>query len=166
MKILILLVACGFLSTTIGARSQTPSQDKKAAKIARIKNMIDSRSYVFQAQSVMPLGGRTRQLTSDYEVEVNKESIVSYLPYFGKAYSAPIDPTKGGIEFTSKDFDYSATAAKKDGWDILIKPKDVQDVQQLSLSVSSEGYASLHVMSTSRQPISFSGIIVPKRLKK
>jgi hypothetical protein len=165
MKMLFLLVACGCLST-IGARTQSPSQDKKAAKIARIKNMIDSRSYVFQAQSVQPMGGRTRQLTTDYEVEVNKESIVSYLPYFGKAYSPPVDPTKGGIEFTSKDFNYSAAAAEKDGWNILIKPKDVQDVQQLSLNVSSEGYATLHVMSTSRQPIQFSGIIVPKRLKK
>ncbi len=165
MKILFLLVACGCLSTT-GTRSQTPSQDKKAAKIARIKSMIDSRSYVFQAQRVMPLGGHTRMLTTDYDVEVNPESIVCYLPYFGKAYSPPIDPSKGGIDFTSKNFDYSATAAKKDGWDVLIKPKDVQDVQQLSISVSSEGYATAHVMSTSRQPISFSGIIVPKKPQK
>ena len=139
--------------------AQSTKAEKQAAKTAAIKNMIDSQSYVFKAQSATPMSGRNRQLTSDYDLKVTKDKLVSYLPYFGRAYSAPIDPSQGGIQFTSKDFDYTTTPRKKGGWDIQIKPKDYRDVQQMSLTISEDGYASLQVTSINRQPISFSGYI-------
>lgn len=148
------------------APAQSTKQDKQAAKETEIKNLVDSQSYVFKAQSALPMTGRTRQLTSDYDLKVTKSSIVCYLPYFGRAYSAPIDPSKGGIQFTSKDFDYTVTGRKKGGWDVQIKPKDYRDVQQLSLSISQEGYASLQVTSTNRQMISFNGYITAIKQKK
>jgi hypothetical protein len=70
-----------------------------------------------------------------------------------------MDPGQGGIKFTSKDFDYTATPRTKGGWDVQIKPKDYRDVQQLNLRISEDGYASLQVTSTSRQTISFNGYI-------
>jgi hypothetical protein len=145
--------------------AQSRTEDKKAAKLAAIKNIVESQNYIFKAQSASPMSGRVRQLTSDYDLKVTKESIVSYLPYFGRAYSAPMDPTKGGIQFTSKNFDYTLTPGKKDGWSVLIKPKDYSDVQQMTLTISSTGYASLQVTSTNRQPISFNGIVVAPRSK-
>jgi hypothetical protein len=105
------------------------------------------------------MSGRVRQLTPDYDLKITKSSIVSYLPYFGRAYSAPLDPTQGGIQFTSKDFEYTATPRNKGGWDVLIKPKDYRDVQQMTLTISSTGYATLQVTSINRQPISFNGYI-------
>lgn len=133
-------------------------QDKKDS----IKALIDNQDYVFEARTVMPMGGRTRQLTSIYTLTVTKDSVESYLPYFGRAYFAPIDPSKGGIEFTSKKFDYSAKDQKKGGWLIIIKPDDARDVQQMTLTVSPSGYALLQVTSTNRQAISFNGIIRKK----
>lgn len=148
------------------AAAQSSAADKKAAKQAEIRNMVESQNYVFKAQSAMPMAGRTRQLTSDYDLKIAKESIISYLPYFGRAYSAPIDPSKGGIQFTSKNFDYTMTPGKKDGWNVLIKPKDVSDVQQMNLSISSAGYANLQVTSTNRQPITFNGVVAAPKAKK
>lgn len=135
-------------------------------KATVIKNLIDSQNYVFKAQSAMPMSGRTRQLTSDYDVKVTKIQVVSYLPYFGRTYTAPINPSDGGIQFTSKDFDYTVSPRKKGGWDIQIKPKDYRDVQQFSLSVSQNGYATLQVTSTNRQAISFNGYITAIKTKK
>jgi len=161
MKLILALL----LVTPFVTSAQSKTEDKKAAKLAAIKNMVESQNYIFKAQSASPMGGRVRQLTSDYDVKVTKENIVSYLPYFGRAYSAPIDPTKGGIQFTSKNFDYTLTPGKKDGWSALIKPKDYSDVQQMTLTISSTGYASLQVTSTNRQPISFNGTVVAPRSK-
>ncbi|HEX9508930.1 MAG TPA: DUF4251 domain-containing protein [Puia sp.] len=148
--------------------AQSTKADKQAEKAAGIKNLVDSQNFVFKAQSAMPMSGRTRQLTSDYDLKVTKDQIVSYLPYFGRAYTAPIDPSQGGIQFTSKDFDYTVEARKKGGWDVQIKPKDYRDVQQMSLSISENGYATLQVTSTNRQAISFYGYItaIPTRKKK
>jgi hypothetical protein len=146
--------------------AHTNAQDTKQDKQAAIKNIVDSQNYVFVAQTALPLSGRTRQLTSDYDLKITKTSIVSYLPYFGRAYQAPIDPTKNSLDFTSKDFDYTSTPGKKGGWNVTIKPRDNRDVQQMNLSISSSGYGTLQVTSTNRQPISFNGYIRAPRVKK
>lgn len=162
----ILIFTLALFSLPALVHAQDTKQNKQAAKEASIKSLVDSQNYVFVAQSALPLSGRTRQLTSDYDVKVTKASIISYLPYFGRAYQAPIDPTQGGIQFTSKDFEYTATPGKKGGWDIKIKPKDNKDIQQLTLGISASGYGSLQVLSTNRQPISFNGYIKAPRVKK
>jgi hypothetical protein len=152
------------LAGSLAVHAQDTKKDKDAEKIVQVRNLVDSQNYIFIAQSASPMSGRLRQLTPDYDLKITKSSIVSYLPYFGRAYTAPLDPSKGGIQFTSKDFEYTATPRAKGGWDVLIKPKDYRDVQQMSLNISSTGYATLQVTSTSRQPISFNGYIrAPKK---
>lgn len=136
--------------------------DKKAA----IGELVKSRQFVFKAQSASPTSGRTRQLTSEYGLWVKKDTVVSALPYFGRAYSAPVDPTSGGINFTSTDFEYTETEGKKGGWQIEIKPKDNRDVQQMSLSISTSGYGTLQVRSNNRQNISFYGYVDKPGKKK
>jgi len=153
------LLLASLLLGSLAAHTQDTKKDKDAEKIAQVKNLVDSQNYVFVAQSASPMSGRLRQLTPDYDLKVSKSSIVSYLPYFGRAYTAPLDPTQGGIQFTTKDFEYTATPRNKGGWDVLIKPKGYRDVQQMSLTISSTGYATLQVTSTNRQPISFNGYI-------
>lgn len=158
----LLLVLAGFLPVAAQSKVQV-----KVSKGEKIKQLVANRNYIFQAQSVFPMGGRTRQIAGDgYEVSVSKDTVNSYLPYFGRAYSAPLDPSKGGIQFLSKQFKYTEKPNKRGGWDITIEPQDVRDVQQLIFSISEDGYASLQVTNTNRQPISFNGIITEKRSRK
>lgn len=162
IPVLLLLLILG-----AGSFAQTSVKPKESEKAKKIKELISSRNYVFQAQTVFPMSGRTRQIAGEgYDVSVSKDTVNSYLPYFGRAFSAPIDPSKGGIQFISKSFEYTEAPGKKGGWDITIKPKDIRDVQQLFFSVSEDGYASLQVTSTNRQAISFNGVIVEKRVRK
>src|SRR5438105_11782972 len=72
------------------------SQNKKD-KQAEIKNAVESKNYVFKAQTALPTSGRIRQLTSDYDLRVTGDTVVSYLPYFGRAYTAPTDPTQSPL---------------------------------------------------------------------
>jgi hypothetical protein len=99
-----------------------------------------------------------RQLTSEYDLKVNGDSLTAYLPYFGRAYVAPIDPAKGGIQFTSEQSNYTLKM-KKNSFEITIVPKNIQEVRQLFLSVSSNGNARLQVISNTRDPISFNGYV-------
>ena len=125
---------------------------------ATVKNLVDSKSFIFKAQTVLPMGGASRQLTPDYDLKLFGDSMVAYLPYFGRAYG-PINPNEGGIKFTSTDFEYNAKPKKKGGWEVSINPKDAKDVRQLFLSISSNGYASLQITSNNRQTISYHGYI-------
>lgn len=148
----------GVLITATACVSSSSAQDKDSA----IKAMVDAKRYVFIAQNATPMGGRLVQLTSDYDLKIRPDSVISYLPYYGRSYSAPLDPSQSGIQFTSTDFEYTQKPRKKGGWDILIKPKDVRDPRQLSLTVSESGNATLQVVSNDRQAISFSGYIAAK----
>ncbi|SFD90551.1 protein of unknown function [Chitinophaga sp. CF118] len=160
-------ISTGLITLILLSSSGLHAQKKDDLKKEAIEQMVTSHNYVFKAQTVLPTGAvPNRQLTAEYDLQVSPDTIICYLPYFGRAYTAPMDPTKGGIKFTSTKFDYKETQRKKGGWDILIKPHDTQDASQLSLSISSTGYASLQVISNNRQPISFSGYIDKKKIKK
>jgi len=143
----------------IHATAQNTVSDKQS-KETIIKTLIDSKNYVFTAKSVHPQSSSIRHLTSEYDMKVMGDSLVTYLPYFGRAYSAPVN-SQGGIQFTSTDFNYAIESKRKE-WVITIKPKSV-DVRELILRVYKNGSASLMVNSTNRQSISFNGVIEARR---
>jgi hypothetical protein len=128
-------------------------------KTTAIKNLVESKNYIFRAQTAMPQSGQVRNLTSIYDLKITAGSLISDLPYFGRAY-APVDPNEGGIVFTSRDFAYTTQPKKKGGWEISIKPNDITtDVKQMWLTITVDGYATLRVIGNNRNPISFSGQI-------
>jgi hypothetical protein len=135
------------------------NSDKEDAKKMVIKNMIDSQHFVFEAQSVLSFRGRFRNLTSPYNVTVQKDSMVSSLPYFGRAYNPPMNPSDIGLDFTSTNFSYVVSPQKKNGWNVTIKPKDKTEIRQYVFTIFDNGKASLQVQSTSRDPISFNGYV-------
>jgi len=158
-------VSTAFLLLFLVQGCSTLAQSSKNDKKDTVKSMIDSKSYVFKADYVIPMRGTSRSLTSDYDLVVSRDTITAYLPFFGRAYSAPIDPTQGGIKFTSTDFDYQSKEKKKGGWQVTIEPKDANDVRQLMLEISDNGYASLRITSNNREAISFNGYIKERNQK-
>jgi len=152
--ILLLIVSIG----SAAANAQKPS--KKELKKAAIRNDIESKRYTFIANNAIPMGGSSRQLTSEYDLKITPDSVISFLPYFGVAhFDVPYGSTDLGIKFTSTKFDYKATQNKKGGWQIIIKPKDVKNLQSMILYISSDGYGSLAVNSINRDNISFDGYL-------
>src|SRR5436189_3589680 len=81
-----------------------------------IQQAIETKNFIFKAESVTPQRGRMRQLAPEYDVVVRPDTIISFLPYYGRAYSAPINPSEGGIQFTSTNFDYVISQKKKSRW--------------------------------------------------
>ena len=156
-----LLILLSSLSFLVGAEGQTKQADKESAT----RDLVESKRFVFTVQSISPLRGGSRQATSTWDLTIKPDSLVSYLPYFGRAFAASMDPTQNGLNFTSTDFQYSMQRAKKNGWNITILPKDANDVQKMTLSIGSTGYGTLQVVSNNRDPISFYGYIGAARQK-
>ncbi|MBV8252153.1 MAG: DUF4251 domain-containing protein [Chitinophaga sp.] len=171
MKRLILhVMLSGVLLTAatmqLSAQKKETRAEKQAVRQAQVAGWVNSQQFVYVPQTAIPMGGRVVQLTPDFSFEVTKDSIVSYLPYYGRAYTAPIDPTKNAMNFKTKDFTYEKTVRKKGGWDITIKPKDNSDINSINLSIGPEGYGSLQVTSYNTQPISFNGVIQENKERK
>ena len=129
--------------------------------VSPVSTLVDSQRYIFQARTAQSLRGPVRNLASTiYTLKITKDTISSDLPYFGRAYVAPMDPSQAGLEFVSTKFDYTLTPGKKEGWTVLIKPKNALDIREIQLNISPAGYASVQVICTNRDPITFNGIIV------
>ena len=151
------LAIIGIVSVT-SAMAQT----KDAAENKRI---VESRNYIFKAQMASPQSGKSIQLTSEYDLTISGDTVVAYLPYFGRAYSAPIDPSQGGIKFTAVKPAYIVEPIKK-GWEISIKPREANDVSQVNLTIFDNGNATLTITSVNRQPITFLGYVYEAKADK
>ena len=139
------------------------SPGKQAAGLSEsdVTNMVNAKDFAFRADQMLPSGGKTRVLTEAYLFRVSPQEINSDLPYMGRAYTANISTTDGGMRFTSRDFTYEQSPGKKNSWSIVIKPKDQADVRECILTVFSNGFADLSINSNNRQPIRYNGHIQP-----
>ena len=168
MKTLKRFLMLAAVFTAVQASAQT---DKETTA-----KLVDSKTLTFNATSAQPLanadlnailsrmpggqGGGNIQLNGAmYDLKITKDSVVAYLPYYGRAYTATMNPDDSGIRFKSKDFTYKVEQKKKGNWIITINPKDVKDGQRLTLNVGTTGYAMLNVINNNRQAITFSGYI-------
>jgi hypothetical protein len=158
---LLLIIATLMFNTTY---AQTAKKDRETKKQAEIKSLVDAKSYVFKAQYAQPMRGGQRYLTSEYDLRVGQDSLIAYLPYFGRAYVAPIYPEDAGMMFTATKFDYTITE-NKNGWDIAFNPKDAKDVRNIRMNISKDGYATLSITSQNRDLITYQGYIEQKKQK-
>jgi hypothetical protein len=130
-----------------------------------VERSLEARQFVFEASQVIPSGRPSRSLNYGYRVEIKGDSLISYLPYFGRAYSTSIgNETKSALDFTSVKFSFEVDRKKK-RWDITIKPEDYPEVQQMIFSIGSDGFASLSVIPSNRQQIRFNGNVKPVEKK-
>jgi len=166
-----IIVACFITLNCVNVWAQN-NNDKKARQAALTAQRVNEKNFVFNADYVTPARGGGRSLTSQYDLTVTKDSIIAYLPYFGRAYLAPpYGSMDNGIKFTWTNFTYKVTVDKKKGFDILIKPvkEDISDangVRFVRLSVGANGYASLQVINSNRDPITFEGTVEGRHQKK
>ena len=139
--------------------AQSNGDQKKAKQYNQLKARIESRKFYFHAQSATSQQGKTIQLTSEYFIKLNQDTLQVDLPYYGRAYSASYSATDQPLQFKTTEFVYGADTTKKGGWNIAIQPKNNSGVSKINLSITSSGYCTMHVTSNTRSAISFYGTI-------
>jgi hypothetical protein len=139
---------------------------EQASREIAVRKLLESRNYQFIPRSVQTQRGRSMPV-SNYSLIIRQDTLISYLPYYGVAYTAQIGKSQGPLDFTATNIKYSSKTAKKGNTLITIIPTGkFTDTQALYLRVSSSGYASLNIRFNDRQPISFSGEISGNRGKR
>ncbi|QES90068.1 DUF4251 domain-containing protein [Rhizosphaericola mali] len=145
------------------------NQVTKVAEIDSITKMILDTNFVFHARNANPMAGGNVILNYNYTLTVKSDSIIGWLPYFGRSFSAPLNPSDGGVKFTTTRYKYDIQPNKKKSmYQIHIVPKDlgmfatVNDVQQIWMNVGTSGYATVQIVSNTRTPISYTGTIEKK----
>ena len=138
---------------------QTQAQDSTQQTI---KKMLDEKHYMFEPTTMTPTSGKLRQLDPGYALQLKGDTLVSYLPYIGRAYSAPMGSSETGYNFTSTNFTYEVSVGKKNTYVVSIKTKDKTYNTDFTLTVYDDGSAYLRASSTDKQPVSYRGHVKQK----
>lgn len=163
--------------TLVSAAAIAQTDKTTTAKI------VEAKTYTFVARSATPLnvqdinavmsrmpgniqGGTINLNENYYEVKVTPDSVIAFLPYYGRSFTAPINQNEGGVKFSSTKFDYKGTKGRKRGWDILIQTKDAKENFRLALNIGDEGYATLSLNSNAKQSITYQGYLKENEEKK
>jgi len=173
MKKLTLILAAILSVAALHTKAQTDS--------ATTRRIINAQNFLFTATSANPMSssdinrimsrmpgntGSNINLTgSNYDLRITKDSVLAYLPYYGRSFTPSMNPDDAGTKFNSKKFKYTSTNKKKN-WTIVIDPQDVKDSQRMTLYVTENGYATLTVNNSNRQSISYNGYISEVKPKK
>lgn len=162
-KFLFVLAVATLVTTVVFAQEETSRRDKRRAREKEhaelIRQLVESRNLEFIAQFAHPMGGSSISLTSQYSLDIRNDSVTSYLPFFGVAYSAEYGNTEGGIKFSQKANKMEWLTSAK-GYTVKTEVKTTKDVYYLVLQITQAGYATLNVNSNNRQAIYFTGIIL------
>jgi len=147
---LLFLWACG--------STQTAAEKERLA--AEIEDAVAMSDFTFNATYAYPTGYSSLYLSPYYDVKVSPDTVKVYLPYYGRAYRAPMDPREGGFHFTSTDFEYRSLPGKRKGnWIAEIIIRDLDRPVSFRFDIWGNGTARLDVTDMNRQPISFQGDI-------
>ena len=130
----------------------------KGISQASVKEMVETKQFVFQAQSLTPLKGSMRTLAPGYTMKVSPDTIICDLPYVGRAFQASYGSSDGGMKFHAGEYDYTVKEKKK-GWTINITPKKVSGSPRVIVSVFDNGNARVVITSTDRESITYNGVI-------
>lgn len=137
-------------------------KEKREQKAKEIKELIDSKRFTIDVNRALPMRGRTINLTSPYSLEMRGDSVISYLPYFGRAYSVPYGGGDG-LRFEKSITDYQASFNKKGTAQIQFRTRSDDDTYAFDMQVFSNGSATINVTPVNRQSITFHGELAPKK---
>ena len=146
-------------SLTREQRKEIKAEQMKEG-LASVKNLLESGTYVFTAQSAQPSSGRTIQLNSTVYTLASKDQVVkAYLPYYGRAYSSHYS-SDSGIKFEGEFQDYSLEVNDNKGnITVRFKVNTAKENFDVSMVFTSSGYGTVTVLSRDKQSISYYGYL-------
>jgi len=169
MKKILLLTLIVISASVVFAQEMTRKEKKaaqKAEQMEKTKALVESNAWQFDATQMNPTSGKSRTLTTSYNIVIKDGQLDSYLPYFGRAYRADYGSTESPLIFKSEISEYKVEPGKKNGWTITFKTSNKNDRLNYTLFVTESGSSTLNINSTDRQAISFHGNLVEIEKKK
>jgi hypothetical protein len=147
--------------------SKTKQSRKETRKVKRlndyneVKELIETKDFVFNAQRAFPTGMRSIDLTTNTgSISVKNDSVNADLPYFGRSYVSNYSGD-AGINFEGR--------LKKENIEVNDKKlrliysftvTDSQDQYDVSITATSPENVSVSVISRNKASISYSGELV------
>lgn len=100
--------------------------------------------------------GSTIPLSADFFIELRGDSVTAQLPYFGRAYVAPMG-TDNVLHFATRITGFSAERGDGGTRRMEFKARTVEDLFRFRITIHADGQAEVDVYPQRRDRISFDG---------
>lgn len=154
----IAVALCGCAAYTNADGTKMTKAQWAAMKEQMVSEMLNNRRYKIDVSTMHPTRFPSKTLTSAFSLEVHGDTLVSVLPYLGRAYNIPYGGGKG-LNFSAIIGQYKESKGKKDYRKVDISVTNDEDTYLFQLEVSVSGTASILVRSRNRDQITFTGTI-------
>ncbi len=158
--IITLILLTSFL--TIDAQEDTKKsrkeyrEEKKAEQAKKVSELVESKTFVFSPRQAVPMCGDAVGLDYLYSVRLDKNTVNSYLPFYGFESDYVIENSP--LDFAKLCNDYSMT--KEDNkYIVTFYVPEENGSMKYYFRISELGYTYLKITSKERQSIAFLGII-------
>lgn len=156
MKRILFIITAAIILVACATTDRQQNDRKKQEKAEMISRAVCNRDFKISVRTAYPKRGRSVPLTTDFELRVKGDSVMSYLPYFGRAYNIPYGGGKG-LNFNDVMNDFKITQPKRDKKHIEFNVKNDEDTYKFYIDVFDNGNASINVIPQQRESISFNG---------
>ncbi|MCR4602199.1 MAG: DUF4251 domain-containing protein [Prevotella sp.] len=148
LAMVVLLSACA---------TQQQRAERRAATQQAVEKAVAERRLHIDVTSMNTLRYGSRMVTPDFFLELQGDTLNSYLPYLGQAYQAPMAQPAQGLNFRERILQLQESRPKPHliHFDIDVKTKE--DVYRYLVDVYDNGKAAIRVQSQHRDAISFDG---------
>lgn len=154
LAILTLSLVLAFTACSSLTSAERAERDAKIAQA--VEKALAERQYTVNIQMMFPQRGKAVNVSSNYSLQVKGDTLVSYLPFFGRAYSVPYGGGDG-YNFTAPIKEYHVQKAHNGNTSIEIHVDTRENYIKYSLDISPNGNAYVDVTSREREPVSYSG---------
>ena len=113
-KIMVVVsVLMGSLLMACSTMTKAEREAKEAEQAKMVKEALDKRHYKIDINMMYARRFGSKNVTSNWSLEVKGDTLVSYLPYIGVAYEASFG-SNSGLNFTAPISNYEDEGFRKD----------------------------------------------------
>lgn len=127
-------------------------------KIEETRSLVENQEFLFTPTHAIPMGGGSIQLDFSFDVELKNDTVTSYLPFYGVAYHVDYGGRNSAFDFILPVENIQIKKVKN-GYQIIFDVVNRQDHISFIFNISEPGYATLNIISTNRQVMSYYGSI-------
>lgn len=153
---LLMVILCAMALASCSSSKSAVRAAADAVTAEQVAYMLDKRLYKIDFSRAFPMSGPSFPLSYSYFISVIGDRVESFLPYFGIAYSLPMDGGEG-LRFTAPITGYTDTSGRNGKRVISFTARTPEDSYDFRLEVFPTGSSHLTVNSGKKQNISFSG---------
>lgn len=122
-----------------------------------------NRQLKFVPQMMSPMSFPVKDVSPDYFIKVNGDTLDCYLPYMGEAYTAPIDNDGLNFKTVIKNYEEKTVTKKKSTKRVITFEARKNGVESFhfQLTIWDNENADLFLLPSNAQSISYTGEMVP-----